>query len=127
MVRVVTPKRARLALGAIAFAAFAVPAVSALASAEEPPKSEPNALLTAEQADKGKQLFADWSCGACHTLAAADGAGSIGPKFDGNANLDHALAVDRITNGSGPMPSFGGQIPDADIDLLATYIVQVKK
>jgi mono/diheme cytochrome c family protein len=34
--------------------------------------------------------------------------------------------VDRITNGSGPMPSFGWLDP-ADIDLIARYIMQAKK
>lgn len=108
-------------LGAVALAAVALPVASAFASAEEAP-----AALTAEQVEKAKQLFNDGSCNACHVLADAGAAGTIGPAFDGNAALTHDLAVDRITNGQGAMPSFGW-MPAEDIDLIATYIVQAKK
>jgi mono/diheme cytochrome c family protein len=115
-------KRTRIALGAATLAIAAVPAVAAFATAPEIAET-----LSAEQVTKARQLFADWSCGACHTLADGGGAGGIGPALDGNTRIDHALVVDRITNGSGPMPSFAGQIPDEDIELLANYVVQAKK
>lgn len=124
-------KKTKLGLGALALAVLAVPVASALAQGEVPggPESQAqaDAPLTAEQVEKGRQLFADWSCGACHALADAQGEGHVGPAFDGNANLDKSFTIDRITNGSGPMPSFGGQIADEDIALLAAYIVQAKK
>jgi mono/diheme cytochrome c family protein len=113
---------AAISLGTLALAAIAVPAASAFATA-----ANPSDKLGDEQVAKGRQLFQDNSCNACHTLADGNGAGSIGPALDGNKNLTHELIVDRVTNGSGPMPSFGGQIPDTDIDLLAKYILQVKK
>jgi mono/diheme cytochrome c family protein len=126
-----TGKKTKLGLGALALAILAVPVAGAFAQGQVPggPESQaqPEAALTAEQVEQGRQLFTDWSCGACHSLADAQGEGHVGPAFDGNANLDKAFAVDRITNGSGPMPSFGGQIADEDIALLAAYIVQVKK
>jgi mono/diheme cytochrome c family protein len=112
---------AKLALGAMAFAAIAVPAAAAFAVA---PEAE--AALTAEQVSKGRQLFADNGCNACHALADANAAGSVGPSFDGNAALDKAKAVNIVTNGQGAMPSFGW-LGEEDIDLLAGYIVQVKK
>ena len=115
-----------LSLGAAALAALAVP--TALAYAQNAPASAPaKPALTEEQVKKGRQLFADWSCGACHTLSDGSGGGSIGPALDNNTRLDHDLIVDRITHGSGPMPAFEGQIPDADIQLLASYVLQVKK
>ncbi|MEO6151789.1 MAG: cytochrome c [Croceibacterium sp.] len=117
------PARSKLMLCGAAIAVLTLPA--ALASAQDAPAKMPE--LTAEQVTKGRQLFADWSCGGCHTLKDGDGTGSIGPSLDGNPRLDHALVVDRITNGSGPMPSFGGQIPDTDIALLASYVIQAKK
>lgn len=106
---------------ALALALIAVPLASALASAEEA-----SAALTAEQVDKGRQLFSDNGCNACHALADANAAGSVGPAFDGNPNLDKDNAVAVITNGQGPMPSFSW-MGEEDIDLVAAYIVQTKK
>lgn len=111
----------KIAFGALALATAAIPAASALASAESAPEA-----LTEEQVTKGRELFTSNSCNQCHTLADASAQGSVGPSLDGAAHLDKAVAVDKITNGSGPMPSFGWLEP-ADIDLLAAYIVQVKK
>lgn len=94
----------------------------------EPPALAPVArsIATADLA-KGRALFSDNSCGACHALAAAGAAGGIGPGFDNRPGLEKAFLVDRITNGAGAMPAFGGQISDADIALLADYILAVGK
>lgn len=106
---------------ALALALVAVPVASAFASAEGAA-----AALSAEQVTKGRQLFTDNGCNACHTLADANAAGAVGPSFDGNPNLDKGHAVAVITNGQGPMPSFSW-MGEEDIDLVAAYIVQVKK
>ncbi len=108
-------------IATLGLALAAVPLAGAFASAEE---TKP--ALTAEQVAKGRQLFTDNGCVACHTLADAGAAGTVGPSFDGDASLDkdHAIAV--ITNGQGPMPSFSW-LGDEDIDLIASYVVQVKK
>jgi mono/diheme cytochrome c family protein len=111
----------KLGFGALALAVVAVPAAGAFASAEGAA-----AELTAEQVAKGRQLFSDNGCNACHALADAKAAGSIGPSFDGNPNLDKAQVVNIVTNGQGAMPSFGW-LGEEDIDLLAAYIVQTKK
>ena len=113
----------KFSLGAFALAAIAMPAASAFATAEEPAAAP---ALTEEQVTKGRQMFQDNGCNACHTLADANAAGSVGPSFDGNAGLDKAKAVNIITNGQGPMPSFGW-LGEEDIGLIAAYIVQVKK
>jgi mono/diheme cytochrome c family protein len=105
----------------LALALVAVPVASAFASAEGAA-----AALSAEQVTKGRQLFTDNGCNACHTLADANAAGAVGPAFDGNPNLDKGHAVAVITNGQGPMPSFSW-MGEEDIDLVAAYIVQVKK
>lgn len=106
---------------AVALALVAVPVASAFASAEGAA-----ADLTAEQVEKGRQLFTDNGCNACHTLADANAAGAVGPSFDGNASLDEGRAIAIITNGQGPMPSFSW-MGDEDIALVASYIVHVKK
>ena len=108
-------------IAALVVALAAVPAASAFASAEGA-----EAALSAEQVTKGRQLFTDNGCNACHTLADANAAGSVGPSFDGNPNLDKGQAVVVISNGQGPMPSFSW-MGEEDIDLVAAYIVQVKK
>jgi mono/diheme cytochrome c family protein len=105
----------------LALALAVVPAASALATAEGA-----EAALSAEQVTKGRQLFTDNGCNACHTLADANAAGAVGPSFDGNPNLDKGNAVAVITNGQGPMPSFSW-MGEEDIDLVAAYIVQAKK
>jgi mono/diheme cytochrome c family protein len=73
---------------------------------------------------KGRELFSNWSCGSCHSLADAGGTGHVGPALDGNKNLSKALVVDRVTNGQGQMPAFGGQMTDEEIGQIADYIVQ---
>ena len=119
MERVVS--KAGLGLLAAALAVVALPAATAFASAEEPA-----AALSAEQVTKGRQLFNDNGCNACHTLADAQAAGSVGPSFDGNATLDKTHVANIVTNGQGAMPSFGW-LPAEDIELLSAYIVEAKK
>lgn len=121
MVRVDSRFGSKSALGALALALLAVPVASALATAEDPA-----AALSSEQVEKGRQMFNDNGCNACHSLADATAAGSIGPSLDGNANIDKGHVVNIVTNGQGAMPSFGW-LGEEDIDLLAAYIVQVKK
>jgi len=113
-------RQTRFGLGALALAAVALP-LAAFASAEQPA-----AELTAEQVEKGRQMFTDNGCNACHTLADANAAGSVGPSFDGNANLDKDHLVNVITNGQGAMPNFSW-LGEEDIGLLADYIVHAKK
>jgi mono/diheme cytochrome c family protein len=72
----------------------------------------------------GRDLFNTYSCSACHTLADAGSSGSVGPDLD-NPNLTRDAIVNRIEMGGGPMPSFAGQISEADIGKLADYIVAV--
>jgi mono/diheme cytochrome c family protein len=111
----------KLGFGALALAIAAIPLANALAADEAAaPK------LDAGQIDRARTMFTDNGCIACHTLADAHAAGTVGPAFDGNANLTKEFAVDRITNGQGAMPSFGW-LPPEDIDLLASYIVEAKK
>jgi cytochrome c5 len=120
MERVAYGKFTRLGLGAFALAAAAIP-LAALATAQDA-----GAALTAEQVEKGRQLFDENACGTCHVLADAKASGTIGPAFDGNGNLDKGHAAQVIANGQGAMPNYGW-LDAADIELLAAYIVQTKK
>jgi len=70
----------------------------------------------------GKEIFLGvGGCGSCHTFADAGTSGSIGPNLDDAApSLD--LALDRITNGQGAMPSFSGQLTAQQIAEVAAYV-----
>jgi mono/diheme cytochrome c family protein len=75
-------------------------------------------------AAEGKQVFESAGCGSCHTLADAGTSGTIGPNLD-EAMPSKALAIDRVTNGRGAMPPFKGQLTEAQIDAVATYVSSV--
>ena len=106
---VITAARsARLGLATFSVA-MALAATGQPAAAQDGAK--PAAAPAADDAvklAKGKDIFANYGCGGCHALADAGANGHVGPAFDGDSNLSHDLVVDRVTNGSGPMPAFGG-------------------
>ena len=74
-------------------------------------------------ATDGAEIFAQAGCGSCHTLAAADSTGTIGPNLD-ETQPSVELAVDRVTNGSGAMPSFAGELSEEQIQAVADYVAQ---
>lgn len=112
---------------AVAFANPAVTAPELQGTATTEAAAPAGATLTAEQVAQGRSLFNSWSCSACHVLTDANAHGHIGPSLDGNATLSPQFVADRITNGQGPMPGFGGQLSPEEIELLAAYVVQVKQ
>ena len=69
----------------------------------------------------GKAIFASAGCSGCHTLAAAGASGNVGPNLD-EAKPSKELAIDRVTNGQGGMPSFKGQLSEAQIEAVATFV-----
>lgn len=72
-------------------------------------------------AANGKTIFASAGCGSCHTLADAGSSGTVGPNLD-EAKPDHDLVVERVTNGSGVMPSFSDQLSEQEIQDVAAYV-----
>lgn len=107
------------ALGALVLAAGLAAGIGGLSTRAHAEDAKASDVLSA-----GRDLFNTWSCSACHTLTDAGASGSVGPDLD-NPNLTRAQIVNRIEMGGGPMPSFAGQISDADIGKLADYIVAV--
>jgi uncharacterized membrane protein len=102
-----------LAAGAAAFVALAV----AVEQQDEPAASSatpPNKAL-------GKQVFSSAGCAACHTLADAGAAGTVGPNLDA-AKPSAELVADRVRNGQGAMPSFAGKLSDEEIADVAAYV-----
>jgi cytochrome c oxidase subunit I len=69
----------------------------------------------------GRQVFLSAGCGGCHTLAAAGTTGTGGPDLD-RARPSRALALERVRNGRGAMPSFRGRLTPAEITSVAEYV-----
>jgi mono/diheme cytochrome c family protein len=71
----------------------------------------------------GKHIFQTGPCAGCHTLADAGTHGTVGPNLD-QAKPSLSLAIDRLTNGAGAMPSFKGQLSTKQIADVAAYVVK---
>ena len=77
---------------------------------------------TEGDAAAGKEVFlGSAGCGSCHTFADAGTSGTIGPNLDDSAP-SFELAVDRVTNGAGAMPSFSSTLSEQDIANVAAYV-----
>ena len=99
-----------------------VAAVEGAAVAPPPAPPPPPAGGGGGDAADGKAIFAS-SCASCHTLAAAGSNGTIGPNLD-EAKPALELAVDRVTNGQGVMPSFKDQLSEAQIQAVAKFVAE---
>ena len=89
----------------------------------EPPATTQTQATAEGDAANGKMIFASAGCGSCHTLEDAGTSGTIGPNLD-EAKPDLQLAIDRVTNGSGPMPPFKDQLSEQEIADVAAYVVE---
>jgi cbb3-type cytochrome c oxidase subunit III len=76
---------------------------------------------TAVDATDGKSIFASAGCGSCHTFQAAGTTGTIGPNLD-EAKPSLELAIQRVTNGMGQMPSFKDRLSEAQIRAVAEFV-----
>lgn len=78
----------------------------------------------AENADLGKQVFTSGAtppCALCHTLAAAEASGEIGPNLDELKPTEERVrrAVER---GVGNMPPFGETLSEAQIAAVSRFV-----
>lgn len=70
----------------------------------------------------GKEVFLGASsCGGCHTLADAGATGAVGPNLD-ETKPSFELALDRVTNGLGGMPSFSATLTEQQLADVAAYV-----
>jgi len=69
----------------------------------------------------GKAIFTSAGCGSCHTLAAAGSSGTIGPNLD-ESKPSLELAIERVTNGQGPMPAFKDSLTEEQIRAVAKFV-----
>lgn len=79
----------------------------------------------AQQLAQGKVLFqkqASPACATCHTLREAGAAGTIGPDLDDlQPTREQIRAV--LRDGSGPMPSFAGQLTEEQLQAVTAYVL----
>jgi cytochrome c553 len=90
----------------------------------ETTETETTATTPAIEGDPvaGKEVFLGASaCGGCHTLADAGSSGTVGPNLD-ESMPDYELALDRVTNGQGGMPSFSSTLTEQQIADVAAYV-----
>jgi mono/diheme cytochrome c family protein len=111
-----------VAAAALVLMLFAGPQV--IAEDEKKPRSEAAGSSAyagggAGGAD-GEALFSD-TCGSCHTLSAAGTSGAVGPNLD-DSSLDAAEIEEVVRDGRGTMPSFAGDLSDAEIQAVAAFV-----
>ena len=90
-----------------------------------PGETEPGPTETEPGGDAaaGADVFASAGCGGCHTLAEAGASGAIGPNLD-ESKPSADLVVERVTNGSGAMPSFADRLSEEQIQDVVAYVVE---
>jgi mono/diheme cytochrome c family protein len=69
----------------------------------------------------GRSAFDKAACGGCHTLAAANASGQVGPDLDVVKPSEH-LVEETVRNGKGAMPPFKGVLSDTEIKAVAVFV-----
>jgi mono/diheme cytochrome c family protein len=109
-------------------------AVAAFAGGDDPAPA-PRGSATAAAAPEGLAVWAAQGCGSCHTLAAADSHGTIGPDLGSSLRGMPASYVKEsivapqaaVAAGysAGAMPEdYARRIGPADLDRLVTFLLQ---
>jgi cytochrome c oxidase subunit 2 len=85
-------------------------------------------------AAQGEQIFTAQGCGSCHTLAAANASGTVGPDLGKLENANAAFVRQSIVDPSaevekgfpdGVMPSdFGDKLSPEELDALVKYLLE---
>jgi mono/diheme cytochrome c family protein len=71
----------------------------------------------------GKAVFSQ-NCATCHTLAAANASGNVGPNLD-DLKPSKAQTQQQVENGGGGMPAFSGRLSKQQIEAVAAYVASV--
>jgi mono/diheme cytochrome c family protein len=71
---------------------------------------------------KGSPVFASSGCSGCHTLAAANATGTVGPNLD-QLKPNYRAVTAQVTNGGPAMPSFKSKLSAQQIADVAAYVV----
>jgi len=73
-------------------------------------------------AKNGSSEFASQGCAGCHTLAAANATGTVGPNLD-ELKPDYRAVTAQVTNGGTGMPAFKSKLSSQQIADVAAYVV----
>ena len=118
-----TPRR----ILAVAFVALAV-AIGAAGcgdddggEAQSPAANDVPATELTGDAARGRSVWTKAGCNACHTLAAADAKGTVGPNLD-RTQPSFDLVATRVTLGQRAMPTFRGLLSDQQIADVAEFV-----
>jgi mono/diheme cytochrome c family protein len=82
-----------------------------------------SARTTPPKGPDGAEVFASAGCAGCHTLAAANASGNVGPNLD-DLKPDAQDVRNQVENGGGGMPAFGGDLSPEEIDAVSTYVAE---
>ncbi len=108
----------------VAAAVFAAVALATAGDDGQRPRTVAAARST------GAAVFARMGCASCHTLAAADATGDIGPSLDErlpNHTRDSLRAVIVTPPAGSMMPDdFGARMSDAELDTLVAYLLAAR-
>lgn len=116
--------RSRVWIIAVVLALLVVAAAGCGGDDDDDGGAATTAATTAETNEGGADgaaVFASAGCGTCHTLAAAGSDGTTGPNLD-DLKPDEATVEAQVRSGGGGMPAFEGQLSDAEIEAVATYV-----
>ena len=94
----------------------------ALGATEPPPLVAPKEGGGAASAEN---IFAT-NCGTCHTLAAANSTGTVGPDLD-QLKPSESTVEHQVINGGGKMPAFKGQLSPAEIKAVSKFVAESAK
>jgi cytochrome c553 len=84
-----------------------------------PAKSSP--VPAGADAAAGARVFQQAGCGSCHTLSDAHASGQVGPNLD-EVRPGFETVREKVADGGGGMPSFGGQLTPQQIRDVAAYV-----
>jgi cbb3-type cytochrome c oxidase subunit III len=79
-----------------------------------------NAKPPSQLGNDGKTIFQS-QCASCHTLAAAQTHGTIGPNLD-QLKPSQSVVQRQVEVGGGVMPAFKGKLTDAQITAVAKFV-----
>lgn len=109
----------------IAVFGVALPAVVMAVNADERSKNAPGGVELDASEEHGREIFAEL-CSTCHTLAASNAVGKVGPDLD-DARFPKELILNALevgrANGRGQMPA--ELVDGEDAEDVANYIVAV--
>jgi mono/diheme cytochrome c family protein len=87
----------------------------------QPTQTQTQTRTAPAKGPDGAKVFASAGCVGCHTLKAANATGNVGPNLD-DLQPDFATVQHQVENGGGGMPSFSGDLSQAEIDAVARFV-----